>query len=124
MKLYHWRRIDSLYHDQNRCVVGGPLCQDEILNLVNDVLIKEHSLSPNFNDVVDEMDLDDSVENEERRTFPPLKEKSLKKLKLSIENNLYHYKLSQNTFLPVGFQMAEEILGFLDVEDLISTSIQ
>ncbi|PKC71013.1 hypothetical protein RhiirA1_454036 [Rhizophagus irregularis] len=48
---------------------------------------------------------------------------SSKKFKFSIENNLYQYKLSQNTFLPVGFQIAEEILGYLDVEDLISVSL-
>ncbi|GBB94140.1 hypothetical protein RclHR1_00230018 [Rhizophagus clarus] len=50
-------------------------------------------------------------------------QKSSKKFKISIENNLYRYKLSQNTFLPVGFQIAEEILGYLDVEDLISVSL-
>jgi hypothetical protein len=48
---------------------------------------------------------------------------SSKKFKFSIENNLYLYKLKQNTFLPVGFQIAEEILGYLDVEDLISVSL-
>ncbi|CAB4422214.1 unnamed protein product [Rhizophagus irregularis] len=42
---------------------------------------------------------------------------NLKKFKFSIENNLYRYKLSQNTFLPVGFQITKEILGYLDVED-------
>lgn len=41
-----------------------------------------------------------------------------------IENNLYcYYKLSQNTFLSVAFQISEEILGYHDVEDLISIGL-
>src|SRR5688572_23411172 len=72
------------------------------------------------------MDLDLSEKEEEQTfpfSFPTLKKNYSKKLKPLIENNLYHYKLSQNTFLPVGFQIAEEILGYLDVEDLISVSL-
>ncbi|CAG8432751.1 7078_t:CDS:2 [Diversispora eburnea] len=32
-------------------------------------------------------------------------------------------KLSQNTFLPVGYQLAEEIFSYLEVEDLVSVSL-
>ncbi|CAG8623429.1 2057_t:CDS:2 [Paraglomus occultum] len=40
-----------------------------------------------------------------------------------IISKLERCKLAENTFMPVGYQVAEEILSVLDVEDLISVSL-
>ncbi|RHZ79442.1 hypothetical protein Glove_146g26 [Diversispora epigaea] len=39
------------------------------------------------------------------------------------KNYLLECKLSQNTFLPIGYQLAEEIFSYLEVEDLVSVSL-
>ncbi|RGB41729.1 hypothetical protein C1646_662831 [Rhizophagus diaphanus] len=108
-----WKRIVSSKNEnvsprQNIFELIVPQNKDMRLSNLKSLKGESESLKRMF-DLIDEENLSSN--------------ESSKKFKFSIENNLYQYKLSQNTFLPVGFQIAEEILGYLDVEDLISVSL-
>ncbi|RIA97763.1 hypothetical protein C1645_751478 [Glomus cerebriforme] len=102
--------------ETSRAEMNRSLYQNSLIDTID--INKELPLYLNLNNN-GKRRISDLFKKEEEQNFS----KNSKKLKTSIENNLYRYKLSQNTFLPVGFEIAEEILGYLDIEDLISVSL-
>ncbi|CAG8581548.1 11726_t:CDS:1 [Ambispora gerdemannii] len=69
------------------------------------------------------MDWNNSDDNKEKKFSIT----SNKNVEASIPTQEFHVqplaKLARNTFIPVGFEIAEEIFGYLEVEDLIAVSL-
>nr|CAG8588853.1 12536_t:CDS:2 [Entrophospora candida] len=85
-------------------------------NNYDDKKIQTKSLFKNDNVcIMPKRNMKQTIKNSNNSTMLTSREK--------INNCLLSCKLEKNTFLPVGVEIAEDIFGYLDVEDLISVSL-